>query len=66
VHLDGNPYNLHSKVFIIDRQTVITGSYNFTQSADRSNDENVLIIHNAAVAQAFFAEWQKVWMLAEK
>jgi phosphatidylserine/phosphatidylglycerophosphate/cardiolipin synthase-like enzyme len=66
VHLDGNPYNPHSKVFVIDRQTVVTGSYNFTQSADRSNDENVLIIHNAAVAQAFFAEWQKVWMLAKK
>jgi phosphatidylserine/phosphatidylglycerophosphate/cardiolipin synthase-like enzyme len=66
VHLDGNPYNLHSKVFIVDRQTVVTGSYNFTQSADQSNDENLLIIHNADVAQAFFAEWQKVWMLAEK
>jgi len=66
VHLDGNPYNMHSKVFIVDRQTVVTGSYNFSQSADQSNDENVLIIHDAGVAQAFFAEWQKVWMLSEK
>jgi hypothetical protein len=35
-------------------------------AADPSNDENVLIVHNAQVAQAFFAEWQKVWMLSEK
>ena len=66
VHLDGNPYNMHSKVFIVDRQVVVTGSYNFSQSADRSNDENVLIIHNAEVAQTFLGEWQKVWMLSAK
>ncbi|MGH7983036.1 MAG: phospholipase D family protein [Candidatus Udaeobacter sp.] len=33
----------HNKVIIIDAQTVITGSYNFTWSADHRNAENVII-----------------------
>ncbi len=64
VRQDGNKYNLHSKVFIVDGQTVVMGSYNFTKNADKSNDENALIIHNADIAQAYTAEWQKVWMTA--
>ncbi len=64
--LDGNRYNMHSKVFLVDQQIVVTGSYNFTQSAERQNDENVLIIHNAEIARAYWAEWQKVWMTASR
>ncbi len=66
VRLDGNRYNMHSKVFLVDQQIVVTGSYNFTQSAERQNDENVLIIHNAEIARAYWAEWQKVWMTASR
>ncbi|MCC7359976.1 MAG: hypothetical protein IT317_10890 [Anaerolineales bacterium] len=62
---DGNPYNLHSKVFIIDESVVVMGSYNFSNNAEDSNDENVLIIHNADIAAAYYAEWQKVWAVAE-
>ncbi len=39
---DGNPYPLHHKVFIIDGRTVIFGSFNFSENADSSNDENLL------------------------
>jgi len=61
VRQDGNKYNLHSKVFIVDGQIVVMGSYNFSGNAEDSNDENVLIIHNPEIAAAYFAEWQKVW-----
>ncbi len=66
VRQDGNRYNLHSKVFIVDQQAVVMGSYNFTQNAEKANDENVLILYNADIARAYYAEWQKVWMTAEK
>jgi hypothetical protein len=36
----------HNKVMLIDRQTIITGSFNFTTSAEKSNAENLLIIRN--------------------
>jgi phosphatidylserine/phosphatidylglycerophosphate/cardiolipin synthase-like enzyme len=62
---DGNPYNLHSKVFIIDLQTVVLGSFNFSRNADENNDENVLIIHDPTIAAAYYTEWLKAWAQAE-
>ena len=60
VHLDGNPRNMHHKVIIIDEKIVITGSYNFSQSAEERNDENVLFIHNAEVAETYLNEFERV------
>ena len=39
----------HNKVMIIDGQTVITGSYNFTLTADEKNAENLLVIRGRPV-----------------
>jgi len=61
VRQDGNRFNLHSKVFIVDRAVVVMGSYNFSNNAEDSNDENVLIIHHPEIADAYFAEWERVW-----
>jgi phosphatidylserine/phosphatidylglycerophosphate/cardiolipin synthase-like enzyme len=61
---DGNPYIMHHKVIIIDDETVILGSYNFTNSADESNDENVLIIHDAEVAALYVEEFGRVYEAA--
>jgi phosphatidylserine/phosphatidylglycerophosphate/cardiolipin synthase-like enzyme len=66
VRQDGNTYLLHHKVFIVDQQIVVLGSYNFSRNAEEQNDENVLIIHDATIAAAYYAEWQKVWALAQK
>jgi len=57
---DGNPYVMHHKVIIIDARTVIFGSFNFTDNADKDNDENLLIIDDPTLAQAFEAEFQRV------
>ncbi len=34
----------HNKIMIIDRKTLITGSFNFTKAAEEKNAENLLII----------------------
>lgn len=64
VHQDGNPGILHHKVFILDRKIVITGSYNFSKNADRSNDENLMVLHNPEIAQRYLEEYQRVASLA--
>jgi phosphatidylserine/phosphatidylglycerophosphate/cardiolipin synthase-like enzyme len=66
VRQDGNKYNLHSKVIIVDQQIVVMGSYNFSRNAEEQNNENILILHNPEIAAAYFAEWQKVWAEAGK
>ena len=58
---DHNKYTMHHKVIIIDNSTVITGSYNPTKSGDTKNDENVVIIHDPAIAGLFLGEFEKVW-----
>ena len=57
---DGNCYIMHHKSIVIDTSTVITGSYNFTKSAEKSNDENLLIINGEGVAAQFIAEYDRV------
>lgn len=66
VRLDGNPRNMHHKVIIIDMLTVVTGSYNFSASAEDSNDENTLIIHNAQIASQYLEEFVKVFSQAQQ
>jgi uncharacterized glyoxalase superfamily protein PhnB len=61
VKWDKNPKNMHHKVFIIDEETVVTGSFNPTESGDTKNDENVLIIHDKDVAAKFMKEFWNVW-----
>jgi phosphatidylserine/phosphatidylglycerophosphate/cardiolipin synthase-like enzyme len=57
---DTNPYTMHHKVFIIDNQTVITGSYNPTKAGNENNDENILIIHNKEIANKFLEEFEEL------
>jgi phosphatidylserine/phosphatidylglycerophosphate/cardiolipin synthase-like enzyme len=65
VYTDGNPWVMHHKVIIIDQHIVIFGSYNFTASANTSNNENLLIIDDRQLAQAFEAEFARVLEVAK-
>jgi len=49
----------HNKIMIIDRETMITGSFNFTKNADERNAENLLIIRNKDLAKAYLENWNK-------
>src|SRR5215213_10925028 len=65
VKQDGNPGFMHHKVIVVDGQIVITGSMNFSKNAEESNDENVIIIDNAEIAQLYLQEFERVWDLAK-
>jgi phosphatidylserine/phosphatidylglycerophosphate/cardiolipin synthase-like enzyme len=65
VKVDGNKYTMHHKVMIIDDSIVVTGSFNFTDAADTSNDDNVLVIHSPAVAALFLQEFERVDGIAQ-
>ena len=65
IGIESSAGKLHDKFAIIDVNgsdpTVVLGSYNWTASGSYSNDENPLIIHDAVLAQAYYAEWQRLW-----
>jgi len=64
--VDNQPSILHHKYMIVDPQKgdaadplVLTGSHNWSNSAQFSNDENTLIIHDANIANLYYQEWRK-------
>lgn len=66
VYQDGNPWVMHHKVIIMDDRTVAFGSFNFSESADRGNDENLLIVEDPGLAQAFQTEYERVLTVARQ
>jgi phosphatidylserine/phosphatidylglycerophosphate/cardiolipin synthase-like enzyme len=64
LRLDTNPANMHHKVIVIDRSTVIVGSYNFTQSAEHDNDENSLMIDDPGLAAQFVDQFELIYQAA--
>ncbi len=48
----------HNKVMVIDEEVVITGSFNFTKAAQEHNAENLLILHDKALATRYLENWQ--------
>ena len=65
VALEGRFQAAHNKVIVIDAEsagaTTITGSYNFTIAAQRSNAENVLVLRdNAPAAKAYRDNWLRL------
>jgi phosphatidylserine/phosphatidylglycerophosphate/cardiolipin synthase-like enzyme len=43
-HIDAHHAIAHNKIIIIDRKTLITGSFNFTHQAEAENAENLVVI----------------------
>jgi phosphatidylserine/phosphatidylglycerophosphate/cardiolipin synthase-like enzyme len=62
---DGNEGLMHHKVMVIDENTVILGSYNFTNSAETRNDETLIVVYNEQIAAQFMAEFQRVYGQAQ-
>ena len=55
--IDEQPSIAHSKVIIIDGVSVITGSFNFTRSAQQYNAENLIVIRDGSLAQHYTENW---------
>ncbi|OQX64391.1 MAG: hypothetical protein B6I38_04005 [Anaerolineaceae bacterium 4572_5.1] len=64
VRRDGNPGFLHHKVIVVDDEIVVTGSLNFSDNANTSNDENVIVITNKDIAALYLQEFERLWAQA--
>jgi phosphatidylserine/phosphatidylglycerophosphate/cardiolipin synthase-like enzyme len=60
----GIPDQLHHKYAVIDQSqplsdpTVVTGSHNWSSTAENTNDENTVIVHDARVANLYYQEFR--------
>ena len=48
----------HNKIMVIDQETVITGSFNFTKAAEEKNAENLLVIRDKGIARLYLGNWE--------
>jgi len=59
VKIDAKHTIAHNKVMIVDGETVITGSFNFTKAAEEKNAENLLVIRDRKLAELYTKNWQE-------
>ena len=65
----GDGYNggiLHHKFMVVDGSTVLTGSFNYTRSANEANDENLVVLSDANLAGAYEDAFADVWARAQE
>lgn len=66
VRSDGKHAIQHNKLMLIDDDIVITGSYNFTNSAEKRNAENIMIVRSSYAAKRYADNWKAHWDHSEK
>ena len=59
VLVDTVPGLMHNKVMVIDGDTVLTGSFNYTWGAEHWNAENLLVLHDPALAAEYLRNWNQ-------
>jgi phosphatidylserine/phosphatidylglycerophosphate/cardiolipin synthase-like enzyme len=52
---------LHHKFGVVDGKTVITGSHNWSEAANRANDETLLVVESPTVAAHFEREFDRLY-----
>lgn len=61
VKIDNTTNHMHHKFMVSDDQVLLTGSYNWTNSAARYNQENIIVTTEAGLVRCFLNEFEKLW-----
>lgn len=61
LRMDASPFHMHHKYGIIDQSVVLTGSYNWTRSAARDNQENFIVSSNDRFVCGFQMNFDRLW-----
>lgn len=61
VRIDRTEHHMHHKFAIFDGARLVTGSYNWTRSANEHNFENVVLLGDQELLRAFSAEFERLW-----
>ena len=55
------PGLMHDKFAVIDERLVLTGSFNWTASAEKKNSENLLVIKDKDIAEKYQKQFRLLW-----
>lgn len=65
VRIDRTPVHMHHKFAVFDQRVLLTGSYNWTRSANAENAENILLTDDPTLVAAYAAEFERCWEIAD-
>lgn len=57
VRIDRTVAIAHNKTIVVDEDTVLTGSFNFTRAAQTKNAENMLVLHGVPALAKRYADY---------
>ncbi len=61
VRVDKTSNHMHNKFMTVDGVSSLTGSYNWTRSAAKYNQENIVVSNDQHVVKAFNGEFSRLW-----
>ena len=61
-HREHKNGSMHNKFAVIDGKVLITGSYNWSISAEKWNYENLLVLTSSKLAEIFDKKFRNLWM----
>ncbi|MBL8602760.1 MAG: endonuclease [Myxococcales bacterium] len=59
--VDETEAHMHHKFAVFDREILLTGSYNWTRSAARYNEENLIVTEDPRLVADFMTEFESLW-----
>ena len=62
IKIDHSHYHMHNKFGIIDNRIAITGSFNWTYTATKHNQENLLATSNFDIVEQYQTEFDRLWL----
>ena len=63
--IDRSPVHMHHKFMVVDGHSVLTGSYNWTRSAETRNEENLVVLDDPVLAGRFAEEFERIWNVSD-
>ena len=61
VRVDRTRHHMHHKFALVDGATLVTGSYNWTRSAYKDNQENIVVSDDSRLVSAFQRHFEVLW-----
>lgn len=61
IRLDDTAAHMHHKFALFDARLLANGSFNWTRSATRDNDENLVVSDDANLVRVFGLQFEKLW-----
>jgi phosphatidylserine/phosphatidylglycerophosphate/cardiolipin synthase-like enzyme len=50
---------------VVDSKRILTGSYNWTRTAELQNAENIIVLNDISISGKFLVEFEKLWESAD-